>query len=107
MSFAFPCRKDFPVVRGGLAQTPGVILGAPRSHPEPGFSYDPEVGGTFVGVRLQSDLVEVPSRLVGRPGVDWGRVRLVNFRGARDDYQVDTTRERRAGWEGDGAYPFD
>jgi arabinosyltransferase C len=107
MSFAFPCRTDFPVVRGGLAQTPGVILGAPRSYPEPDLSYDPEIGGTFAGVRLQSGLVEVPSRLAGRPGDDWGQVLLVAYRGVRDDYQVETTRERRAGWEGEGAYPFD
>jgi hypothetical protein len=31
----------------------------------------------------------------------------VAYRGVRDDYQVETTRERRAGWEGEGDYPFD
>jgi len=107
MSFAFPCRTDFPKIHDGVAQTPEVTLASPRDYPPAGLSYDPEVGGSFAAMPLTGSAVEVPSRLVGLRGREWGRLIRTSYPARIDSYSTTTTTQRSSGWESGHDYPFD
>ncbi|MCV7421248.1 arabinosyltransferase domain-containing protein [Mycobacterium yunnanensis] len=90
VAFLFPCIHDVPWVRAGVASTPLTVIESPR----PSLIEDRrrDVGGVFATLTVLGQLHEVPSRLVGRPDVDWGSVQV--FGGlARDAYRRTVTRE--------------
>ncbi len=101
LSWHVPCVRDVPVVADGLAETPEVLLAAPSAYAAvAGIAYAPGQGGSFAGVAL-ADAREVPSRLTGAPGTEWGRVVVLDYPVARDAYDRTTDTVRVWGWQGD------
>ena len=94
-AFMFPCVSDIPTVSGGLAATPRTVIESSR----PWHTDDRErdIGGTFHELTVFGDLREVPSRLVGAPGVDWGSVLVSEDTAARDAYLRTVRRELVSG----------
>lgn len=90
-SFLFPCVKDVATVSGGIASTPRTVIESPR----PWLTDDRnrDIGGTFHELTVFGDLQEIPSRLVGAPGVDWGSVLVSGDTAARDAYRRTVRRE--------------
>ncbi len=109
IAFLFPCVRDTAVVAHGVAAAPRVVLEAPGRYAGlADASTDPGVGGNFAALRVLGRVGELPSRVVGHPGLDWGSVRLVDYqvdgrRLARDRYQLTLTRVTVPGWRGDDA----
>ncbi|MEU0496618.1 arabinosyltransferase domain-containing protein [Mycobacterium sp. NPDC006124] len=90
MAFLFPCIRDVPRVTAGVATTPLTVIDSPRTSLIEDRRRD--IGGVFATMTVLGTLHEVPSRLVGRPDVDWGSVQV--FGGlARDAYRRTVTRE--------------
>ncbi|WNV74799.1 arabinosyltransferase domain-containing protein [Geodermatophilus sp. DSM 44513] len=101
LAWHVPCVQDLPVVSDGLAQTPEVLLAAPPDYAAiSDITYRTDQGGSFAGVTL-ADGREVPSRLVGAPQEEWGRVVLLDHGIDRDAYDRVTTTTPLWGWEGD------
>lgn len=93
MAFLFPCVHDIATVRAGVATTPLAVIESPR----PFLTEDRrrDVGGVFAALTVFGTLHEIPSRLVGRPDVDWGAVKLsgdIPNEQARDAYSRTVTR---------------
>jgi len=102
MSWTVPCIRDVPRVTDGLAQAPRVLLAIQPAHAwVAAIAYDPGQGGSFAGTVVTATSREVPSRLVGSPGEEWGRVVLLDYGVSRDAYERQTTQIWRWGWEGD------
>ncbi|KAA0101896.1 hypothetical protein CIW49_00535 [Mycolicibacterium sp. P1-18] len=89
MAFLFPCVRDLATVRAGVATTPLAVIESPRPFLTEGRRQD--IGGVFAALTVFGTLHEVPSRLVGRPDVDWGAVKLSGDV-ARDAYRRAVTR---------------
>ena len=107
IAFAFPCRIDAPAVRGGLAQTPRVIIRTPRRYGEGvDMTYIPELGGTFYGLKSGAAWIEVPSRVVGDPDIEWGQVMVPLTPRPNDNYTASTTTSRAPGHQPTSPYPF-
>jgi len=90
MAFLFPCVHDVPWVRAGVAPTPLTVIESPR----PSLIEDRrrDIAGVYAALTVLGELHEVPTRLVGRPDVDWGSVQV--FGGiARDAYRRTVTRD--------------
>ncbi len=100
LAWHVPCVDDFPVVTNGLAETPRVIIGTPAAYAASAIAYLPDQGGSFAGVSLASR-TEVPSRLVGQPGEEWGHVYELDYPLARDQYDRATDEVTLWGWQGD------
>ncbi|MGY1672931.1 arabinosyltransferase domain-containing protein [Geodermatophilus sp. SYSU D00710] len=101
LSWHVPCVQDVPVVSDGLAQTPGVILGAPSGYAGlAAIAYLPGQGGSFAGVSL-ADAREIPSRIDGAPQEDWGRVIVLDYPMGRDLYDRATDQVTLWGWQED------
>ncbi|MCW2683595.1 MAG: embC [Blastococcus sp.] len=101
LAWYVPCAGAFPVVSDGLAQTPGVVIGAPGAYAGlAAIAYEPGQGGSFAGVSL-AEAREVPSRLAGAPAEDWGRVVQLHYPLGRDLYDRSTDQTTLWGWEGD------
>ena len=105
MSFVFPCRTDYPQVGHGIAASPRMLITPPEG--EYSMGYDANLGGVFAGVPMLSERMELPTRLRGTPGYDWGHLLVVRYERERDSYTTTRQRERVGGAEGDGAYPFE
>jgi len=88
MAFLFPCVRDVATVRAGVATTPVTVIESPR----PFLTEDRrrDIGGVFAALTAFGTLHEIPSRLVGRPDVDWGAVKLTGDV-ARDAYRRTVT----------------
>lgn len=100
MVWSFPCERNQPRVRNGLAQTPTVLVEAPRSLGFAGqAAFARSVGGTFAGVEQTGLRTEVPAHLPGREG-QWGRISLVHYPVRRDAYDTNTSWHTRSGWQG-------
>ncbi|MCA1821834.1 MAG: arabinosyltransferase, partial [Pseudonocardia sp.] len=83
-AFLFPCVHNIVGVANGLASTPRVVIEAPRRFGRlSAVSTDPTQGGVFAGLRPFGELPEIPTRLTGHPGIDWGSLQLST---ARDTY---------------------
>lgn len=104
ISFAFPCRWNYPRVSHGTADSPALLV--TPSGGEGSMAFDPEVGGVFAGLPQTSRRLETPSRLKGASGVPWGHVFSVGYDIDRDVYDVAGRRVRMRGAGGDGGYPF-
>lgn len=116
IAFVVPCRRDVPVVAGGLAEAPAAVLGVPvhpHSVTDPWtndsarLGYETADGASFAGVRLLGQVHMVDTRLVGDEGRDWGRVQLIDYGRARDAYDTHTVHRWLPGWAGDDGYRFD
>jgi arabinosyltransferase C len=102
MSWTTPC-VELPVVSNGIAESPRVHITAPDAYAAmSGIVTDPVQGGSFAGIAVTGRSREVPSRLTGEPGLDWGAVRLLDYPVARDGYQLTTDPVRQWGWQGNG-----
>jgi Mycobacterial cell wall arabinan synthesis protein/EmbC C-terminal domain/Arabinosyltransferase concanavalin like domain len=85
-AFLFPCVHNIPRVAGGLAEAPRTVIEAPRRHGRlSAITTDQTQGGVFAAIRPFGHLYEVPTRLIGHPGIDWGALQLS---ATRDAYQV-------------------
>lgn len=100
IAMTVPCVRQTPTVAHGLAQAPAVLLQAPGQIGT-GISYAAGQGGSFHGVLAAGSLLEVPSRMAGRPRQPWGHVVLVRYPAARDAYQVSVATVSTPGWRGD------
>ncbi len=86
-AFLFPCVRDTVRVGDGLADTPRVVIEAPRvSGRLSAVTTDQGEGGDFAAIRLFGRLYEVPTRLAGHPEIDWGSLELSGDTAARDAY---------------------
>ena len=100
-SFLFPCLRDTPGVAAGLAQTPRAIIESPR--PRMAEDRDQGIGGTFAGLKSFGSFHEVPTRLVGHPGLEWGGLLLSEDINGTDTYQRSTIRVRQWGHDSQSA----
>ena len=103
LAFLFPCVRNTPIVVDGLAQTPNVLIAAPR--PRVDQERDPYIGGTFAELDEFGELGEVPTRLRGHPDLDWGSLFVSRDPEARDAYQRSITRSTRSGLDATGNSP--
>ena len=89
VAFLFPCVRDVATVRAGVATTPLTVIESPR----PFLTEDrrQDIGGVFAALTAFGTLHEIPSRLVGRPDVEWGAV-MLSGDVARDAYRRTVTR---------------
>lgn len=102
MAFIFPCVRDFPRITDGLAETPRVLLAVSADYAATAsITYDAGQGGSFFGTEVAGSSREIPSRLVGSPGTEWGHVLLLDYPASLDEYRTSTGQARRWGWEGD------
>jgi len=86
-AFLFPCVQNIAVVTGGLATTPGAVIEAPRIHGRlSAVTTAQDQGGVFAAIRPFSSLYEVPTRLAGRPDLDWGALHVAGDPAFRDAY---------------------
>ena len=99
LAWHVPC-VDLPTVADGLAQSPAVIIAMPQGDPGAPIAYTESQGGSFAGVD-QAVAHEVPSRLVGAPQENWGRVLRLDYPLGRDLYDRSTDQVTLWGWEGD------
>jgi arabinosyltransferase C len=100
LAWSFPCVRNQPLVRNGLAQTPTALVEAPQSLGFAGqAAFVRSVGGTFAGVEQTVLRTEVPAHLPGREG-QWGRISLVHYPVRRDAYDTNTSWYTRSGWQG-------
>jgi arabinosyltransferase C len=77
MAFLFPCVHNIVGVADALAQTPAVVIEAPRRFGRlSAVSTDPTQGGVFAGLRPFGELHDIPTRLAGHPDIDWGTLQL-------------------------------
>ncbi|HEX8760597.1 MAG TPA: arabinosyltransferase domain-containing protein [Pseudonocardiaceae bacterium] len=87
-AFLFPCVRDIAEVADGLAHAPRAVIEAPRRHGRlSAIATDQSQGGVFAALRPFGRLYEVPTRLAGHPGVDWGALHLPDYPSTRDTYQ--------------------
>jgi hypothetical protein len=100
LAWHLPCVGNLPTVADGLAQTPGIIIAAPRSYGAANIAYLAGQGGSFTGVNAARS-VEVPSRLIGDPQEEWGHVIRLDYPLGRDLYDRSTEHVTLWGWEGD------
>ncbi|MEB3369487.1 arabinosyltransferase domain-containing protein [Saccharopolyspora mangrovi] len=105
MTFVFPCRSDYPQVGHGVAASPRMLITPPEG--EYSMATDPNLGGVFAGVPMLSRRMELPTRLRGAPGYDWGHLQVVRYERESDSYTTTRQRERVGGADGDGSYPFE
>lgn len=93
--FLFPCLPDIARVSAGVAQVPRVVIASPG----PWFTEptDQSLGGSFAGLVPYGRFYEVPSRVVGRPDVEWGAVLVSADTTPHDTYRLDTTTVTRWG----------
>ena len=87
-AFLFPCVQNIAVVTGGLATAPRAVIEAPRIHGRlSAVTTAQDQGGVFAAIRPFSSLYEVPTRLAGRPDLDWGALHMAADPAFRDTYQ--------------------
>jgi arabinosyltransferase C len=83
-AFLFPCVHNIVTVADGIAETPRTVIEAPRRFGRlSAITTDPMQGGVFAALRPYGELREIPTRLAGHPGIDWGTLHLST---ARDTY---------------------
>ena len=113
IAFLFPCVRDTVGVAHGVVEAPRVVLEAPGQYADlAAASTAPQAGGDFAVLRGLGRLGELPSRVVGHPELDWGSVRLVDYRAdgkqagtslARDRFQLTLSTTTIPGWWGEDA----
>lgn len=97
-AFITPCVRDIPRVAHGLAQAPTLLIeGKGPLVQGPAFE---SRSGVFTGVRHLGSAFEIPSRLRGRPGFDWGHLTLIRYPIAVDAYRTSLSTVRLPGWRG-------
>jgi arabinosyltransferase B len=95
-AFLFPCVRNVVRVADGLAETPRVVIEAPRRHGRLSANTTDQLqGGDFAALRPFGRLHEVPTRLAGHPEIDWGSLQFSADPAARDAYQRSTTPAER------------
>lgn len=105
MLWSAPCVRNLPVVAGGLAEAPQMLIKPPAETGLNGSApFNAGAGGSFAGQAQTGGAEVVPTRLLGsedRPQyADWGQAVLVTYPVQRDAYDVRTSGETRWGWEG-------
>jgi arabinosyltransferase C len=108
IAFLFPCVRNVVTVARGIAGAPRTVLAPARRYDAlGGQSLDPAAAGDFAvlsGLGSLGSLGEVPTRVVGRPDLDWGSLRMAYYRDAvRDGYDVRLSEVATPGWVGDVA----
>lgn len=100
LAFLLPCVLDRPRVAGGLAAAPAVRVMPPETYAGlAGIATDRGQGGSFLGVGTQARAVEVPTRLVGAPDLEWGHLVLLDHGLALDTYRVTRAAVVTWGWQ--------
>ncbi|GAA4640826.1 arabinosyltransferase domain-containing protein [Mycolicibacterium sediminis] len=89
-AFLFPCVRDVPTITAGVVRTPRAVIESPRPYSIDDRTTD--AGGSFAGLLAFDELHEMPTRLRGRPDVDWGALRLPPDTATVDDYSQVVTR---------------
>jgi arabinosyltransferase B len=96
-AFLFPCVRNIVWVADGLADSPRVVIEAPRRLGRlSAVTTAQDQGGDFAAIRPFSRLQEVPTRLIGHPEIDWGALQLSADPAFRDAYQRTTHASRSA-----------